>query len=473
MEQASAQASLEQQLDRLRHEFAASEARFFQVFQLAPIAMSISTLSDGCYLHVNAALLEASGYSHADVIGRTARDLSIYADSEDFVRIRDILERDGSLRGLELRLRGKRGDVRTVLLSGDTIEFGGQQCLLTASVDITERKAIEASLAASEARYRAAVITGRIAAWETDMVSRTRIWTVEGMELFGLNLPGGRGQVLGPNDEFYNALHPDDKHMMKQFHRTADREDSYPCEYRIVRPDGRELWVSGRGRVVARGPDGKAQRVANIVVDITERKKAEAHAQMLMGELVHRSKNLLTVVQAIAGQTARASGSLRVFQEKFGLRLQALAASHDLLSEQHWRGASLRQLVCQQLLPFAEIGPRLTIQGPELLLAAAAAQTIGLALHELATNATKYGAWSLPAGTVAISWDLKADPQSPGVRVRWVERGGPPVAQPARTGFGHVVCRDMVATHGMVTTTFDPKGFEWEVLLHSNAFIDA
>ena len=168
-----------------------------------------------------------------------------------------------------------------------------------------ERARILEDLRESEMRYRGAVITGRIAAWETDMVTLTRIWTKEGMELFGLDLPNGRGQVGGDQDEFWRSLHPEDKHMMAEFHRTADRQDSYPAEYRIVRPDGSMLWVSGRGRVIARGEDGKAQRIANIVMDITERKKAEEHVQLLMREVSHRSKNLLAVVQAIAGQTSR------------------------------------------------------------------------------------------------------------------------------------------------------------------------
>ena len=125
-----------------------------------------------------------------------------------------------------------------------------------------ERMRLAARLRDSETRYRGAVITGRIAAWETDMVRRRRVWTEEGMALFGLDLPNGIGQVGGENDEFHRSLHPDDRHMMAEFHRTADQRDSYPCEYRIVRPDGSMLWVSGRGRVIARDAGGRAERVA-------------------------------------------------------------------------------------------------------------------------------------------------------------------------------------------------------------------
>jgi PAS domain S-box-containing protein len=323
-----------------------------------------------------------------------------------------------------------------------------------------ERARILEDLRESEMRYRGAVVTGRIAAWETDMVTRTRIWTKEGMELFGLDLPNGRGQVGGDQDEFWRSLHHEDKHMMAEFHRTADRQDSYPAEYRIVRPDGSMMWVAGRGRVIARGEDGKAQRIANIVMDITERKKAEEHVQLLMREVSHRSKNLLAVVQAIAGQTSRTSDTLEDFDTKFGQRLRGLAASHDLLVHEDWRGAALSDLITQQLVPFAEVGRRLTVNGPPVMLRAEAAQPLGLAIHELATNALKYGAWSVPSGRVEVSW---SHAKSGAVQVNWLECGGPPVAVPDKKGFGHVVIESTVAQSvgGDVTLDFSPSGLSW------------
>ena len=319
-------------------------------------------------------------------------------------------------------------------------------------------------------RYRGAVVTGRIASWETDMVTRARIWTKEGMELFGLDLPNGRGQVGGDQDEFWRSLHPDDKHMMAEFHRTADRQDSYPAEYRIVRPDGRMLWVSGRGRVIARGEDGKAQRIANIVMDITDRKKAEEHVQLLMREVSHRSKNLLAVVQAIAGQTSRTSDTLEDFDTKFGQRLRGLAASHDLLVHEDWRGAALSDLVTQQLQPFAEVGRRLTVDGPPIMLRAEAAQPIGLALHELATNAMKYGAWSIPSGRVAVSWSQAG---SETVLLSWLEMGGPEVAIANKKGFGHIVIENMVAQSvgGEVRLDFRPTGVSWTLSIPAENFV--
>jgi two-component sensor histidine kinase/putative methionine-R-sulfoxide reductase with GAF domain len=344
----------------------------------------------------------------------------------------------------------------------DDVEF--LKMLVDQFAAALDRARLEQRLRDSEHRYRGAVITGRLAAWETDMVTRTRIWTEEGMALFGLDLPDGRGQVGGDNDEFKRSLHPEDRYMVAEFHKTADKEDFYPAEYRIVRPDGTMLWVSGRGRVIARGPDGRAQRVANIVVDTTDRKKSEEHVQLLMRELSHRAKNLLAVVQAIAGQTVRTAGSLDAFEKRFAQRLQGLAASHDLLVHENWRGAPLADLARQQLAAFAEEGSyRLALSGPDVVLTASAAQTIGLALHELATNATKYGAWSAPAGQVTLDWAFDDQAGQPRLRLRWVESGGPRVERPTRRGFGHVVIENMVAqsVDGEVHADYDPKGLRW------------
>lgn len=332
--------------------------------------------------------------------------------------------------------------------------------------DISSRVHQEEALRASEARYRAAVITGRIGSWETNMVTRTRTWTSEGMELFGLSLEGGRGTIGGPDDEFKNALHPEDKHMMEQFHRTADEVDSYPCEYRIVHPDGRTLWVSGRGRVIARGPDGRALIVDNMVMDITERKNAEQQIQLLMRETAHRSKNLLAVVGAIAAQTGRGSATIRDFQDKFSLRLRALAASQDLLIQGQSGGAQLDELVRRQLAAFGDSGAGFQIHGPNVMISASVTQMLGLALHELATNAAKYGAWSTPGGSVDIRWHFCDDTKRT-LHLAWTEHGGPAVQIPRQKGFGHVVFEHMVgqASNGEVSIDYRPSGLHWSLAL--------
>ncbi len=134
---------------------------------------------------------------------------------------------------------------------------------------------VEAALRESEARYRLALTAGRMGSWETDMVARTRTWSKEGMALFGLDLPNCHGQVGGDADEYEQALHPDDRHLVRRFHEIADKQDSFLAEYRIVRPDGAVLWLSGRGLVISRRPDGRAQRLVSIMADVSERRQAE------------------------------------------------------------------------------------------------------------------------------------------------------------------------------------------------------
>ena len=131
------------------------------------------------------------------------------------------------------------------------------------------------ALREGEARYRLALTAGRMGAWETDLVAKTRQWTQEGMDLFGLRLPDGRGRVGGEDDEYVRALHPDDRHLTEHFHELAKRQDSFPAEYRIVRPDGTMLWLAGRGLVVARDAGGNAQRLVSIMADATERTRGQ------------------------------------------------------------------------------------------------------------------------------------------------------------------------------------------------------
>ncbi|WP_077000631.1 PAS domain-containing protein [Variovorax sp. KK3] len=136
------------------------------------------------------------------------------------------------------------------------------------------------ALRESDARFHSALRAGRMGSWETDYQAMTRQWSVEGMALFGIELPQGRGQVGGPDDEYANALHPDDRHLARHFHALADAQDSFPADYRIVRPDGTLLWLSGRGLVVKRAADGRALRLVSIMADATERKVAEERLRL-------------------------------------------------------------------------------------------------------------------------------------------------------------------------------------------------
>jgi two-component sensor histidine kinase/PAS domain-containing protein len=346
--------------------------------------------------------------------------------------------------------------------------------VLITAVETTNRVLTEEALRASEERYRTAMILGRMGSWEVDFVKGIRIWTPEGMALFGINLAGGLGHVGGETDEFRQAMHSEDRHLLAQFHALADSRESFPAEYRILKADGQICWLSGYGRVLDRQPDGKAHRLINVATDITERKTAEAHQRFLLQELSHRSKNLLSIVQAIADQTLRSCSDLKEFQNRFDGRLRGLAASNTLLARGDWRGSSLSALIELQLAPFVGLpSPQLEIRGPKVDLTAEAAQSIGLVLHELATNSVKHGALSVPQGRLSISWQADQARSAEGLKLDWRERGGPLVTVPNRTGFGHVVMKKMIeqAVQGTVEINFDREGLQWSLQAPATVFL--
>jgi two-component system CheB/CheR fusion protein len=184
----------------------------------------------------------------------------------------------------------------------------------------------------------------------------------------------------------------------------------------------------------ARPLDG-AQLILLGMVDITERKRAEEHKDLLLSELSHRVKNTLAVVQALAMQT-NGTGSVEAFREAFTGRLQVLARAHSLLLERQWQGADLRPLVEQVLEPYrAERPERIAIEGGSVMLTPGQGLAISMILHELATNAAKYGALTAEEGHVDLSWQTHAA-SAPQVHLRWQETGGPAVGEPGSSGFG-------------------------------------
>jgi PAS domain S-box-containing protein len=202
--------------------------------------------------------------------------------------------------------------------------------------------------------------------------------------------------------------------------------------------------------------------------DVTERKEDEAKLRFLMRELTHRSKNLLAVIQAMARQTARYSGSTESFLEKFDARLQALATSHDILAQEEWQSVSLADLVRLQLGPYLDRSePQISVEGPTVLLKPEAAPNLGFALHELATNAFKYGALSVPEGRVSIAWRRLPEADGNGVDLDWVESGGPAVEMPAHRRFGSMVIEHNLARalDTKVELAFRAEGVQCKILL--------
>jgi len=209
-------------------------------------------------------------------------------------------------------------------------------------------------------------------------------------------------------------------------------------------------------------------------VDVTERKEGEAHLRLLLRELTHRSKNLLAVIQAMARQTAHHVGSIESFLVQFAARLQALASSHDLLVRESWHGASLGELIRSQLGGYLD-GPadRVSIDGPSIALKPEAAQNLGLALHELAVNAAKFGALSVPAGRVSITWIQRQSVEDGSVVLDWQEQLGPKVKIRRRKGFGSMVIERNLARalDAEANMDFDPSGLHCHIVIPASQIL--
>jgi PAS domain S-box-containing protein len=234
--------------------------------------------------------------------------------------------------------------------------------------------------------------------------------------------------------------------------------EAQPSELTIRTKEGRErLWSFV---VSALGTQSDGRRLFCMAQDVTERKAHEEQVHLLMREVNHRAKNMLSLVQAIARQTA--TREPEDFVERFSARIQALAANQNLLVRNEWQGVDVEDLVRAQLAHFADlVGSRIAIHGPKLRLNATAAQAIGLALHELATNAGKYGALSLDAGRVDVGWQFDGDIFA----MSWTERNGPPVSPPERRGFGSTVIASMAkrTVDGEVELDYAPSGLTWRL----------
>ena len=201
--------------------------------------------------------------------------------------------------------------------------------------------------------------------------------------------------------------------------------------------------------------------------DVTERKRAEARQRLLLAELNHRVKNTLAAVQSVAAQTARQAETADDFRAAFQSRLMALARSHDMLTEGGWEGTALHEVAQRTMAAYGKAPARFSLSGPPLRLVPSAVVTLNLAFHELATNAAKYGALSVPGGRVEVGWTLKTGEDGPVLAISWREDGGPSVRPPERRGFGsRLIERGLPQEFGAeVTLDFAPAGVACRIRL--------
>ncbi|WP_158626062.1 HWE histidine kinase domain-containing protein [Arsenicitalea aurantiaca] len=259
--------------------------------------------------------------------------------------------------------------------------------------------------------------------------------------------------------DWSSTLHPDDVALLSQpFSEAMAAHTSFVVEARYRRADGiyRIMRTEANPRF---GGDGTFLGMTGLNIDVTEQRDAEQKSLYLMGELNHRTKNLITVVMAIARATARSTEPDR-FLETFSSRLAGLASSNDLLVAQDWTAVSMRDLVTSQFRTISmESDDRIAFDGPDFSVCPQHAQTVGMALHELATNSLKHGALSEPSGRLTVTWRSNDANQW---RLEWRETVSRTLPAPVRRGFGHVVMVDMVErTVGKVDLRFEPQGVTW------------
>ncbi len=304
--------------------------------------------------------------------------------------------------------------------------------------DITETRALDRAVRENEARLAQITAVSPTAIYLFDFKSGSAVWAAGLTEpVYGYTpheLVAGGPELIG------TLIHPDDTPSVgRRLRELAATPDDHVSEFelRVRRRDGGWRWILDRAVAFERDAEGRVVKTLSAAIDIDERKRAEERRIMLINELNHRVKNTLASVQSIARQTLRAGHPPDQAMELFTARLVALSAAHNVLTRENWAGAALAEIAQEALAPFTTRGEgRIRIEGPEARVSARAAVGLAMALHELATNATKYGALSGEDGLVDLTWSVDTAGPIPRLALKWRERDGPPVARPERSGFG-------------------------------------
>lgn len=335
--------------------------------------------------------------------------------------------------------------------------------------DAVERARAERALEEREERLRLATELAEVGFWDVDPVNDVLVWPARVKALFGIS-----ADVPVSMADFYHCLHPEDRERTSlAYANAADpaKRSLYDVEYRTIgKEDGVLRWVAAKGRGIF-DENGTCIRVIGTAIDISARKRAEQHRELLIHELNHRVKNTLATVQSVAALTLRHAESRAHARDVLDQRLVALSKAHDVLTRENWESAGLREVVENAAAGYAStaFAGRFEVDGPDLRLRPGAALSLSMALHELATNAVKYGALCNDEGKVAICWwcEGEADRSNGAARfrLRWTESGGPPARVPTRRGFGSRLIEEGLAHDlgGVVRMDFTDSGLSCEL----------
>ncbi|HEV2566417.1 MAG TPA: PAS domain S-box protein [Microvirga sp.] len=329
-------------------------------------------------------------------------------------------------------------------------QVGG--ALASASQDLRER---EAALRGSEARLWATQNNAAVGIAEVDRDGRFVSVNEARCKLTGHTREELIGQHFGHVTDA-EILNQDLKLFARQ---VAGELDAYTTDSKFRRKDGSSGWARVTSTAV-RDADGTFLYAVRVVEDITERRQADRRQKLLIDELNHRVKNTLATVQSLSWQASRSGAPPQVAQERFQERLLALSRTHNLLNETHWEGAALRAILETELLPYATDALRIRLSGPELRLPPKPAVVLGMAFHELATNAVKYGALSIPSGWVQVDWAVQERGSEIVLTLDWGEFEGPAIEMQPRPGFGSRLLRQTITRElaGQLDIRFEHEG---------------
>jgi PAS domain S-box-containing protein len=307
------------------------------------------------------------------------------------------------------------------------------------ATDFLERFRHDQALRESEEHFRLAVAGSRMAMYDRDVITGIYRWDDECYRLLGYEV----GEVVPSHDAWFARVHPEDRKVLLEASGQARREHrDFSTEYRVLLPGGGMRWVRSRGRYVYE--DDEPVRVIGLAEDTTESRQQIETQRVLVAELQHRTRNLMALVQSIAHQTLSTATSLEDFEKRFDQRLEALSRVQSLLSRADSEPITLDALIGMELQAIGSnaLGDRVAYGGPEVPLRKSTVETLALALHELATNALKYGALASERGRLSVTWEITGVAPERRLVLDWVEHGitaPPPTADPARRGFGRVL----------------------------------
>jgi PAS domain S-box-containing protein len=295
-----------------------------------------------------------------------------------------------------------------------------------------ERTRAEAHLRASEERLRLSQDAGGIGLWDWDLASQKIVWSESLRQLWGM--PAGIEPSFAV---FLDHVHPEDREKTEEHTRGVLRgQHPFDIELRTNEAKGPMRWIAAKGELISDSETGRALRMIGTCQDITERKRAEEQQRLLINELNHRVKNTLATVQAIAFQSLK-SGAAEGSTERFEQRLLALSKTHDVLTRDNWGSTSVHAVVSETIAPYSGGGAeRFSVAGESVRVPPNIVVPLSMAMHELCTNAAKYGALSVPTGRVSIGWRLTEKEGAQRLVIDWRESGGPAVSEPPVRGFG-------------------------------------